>query len=105
MANQTLGVAESPLVPALPLDLSTATPTLFVGTVNPAVRVASARVPSVATTMADKQGPIPPVEGRASAAWEEPVAVAAIGNALANQCSVMFAAASKIWIWRESLCG
>ena len=60
--------AESTTVPAQPPGLSTETRRLLEDTPNPAVRAASARAPSAATTMADRQGAFRHAEAPASVA-------------------------------------
>ena len=58
----SVGVAEFTIVPGPPPGLSAETPRLLEDMLNPAVRAASARAPSAATTMADRQGAFRPAE-------------------------------------------
>lgn len=79
------GAAESTTVPARRPGLSTETPRLLEDTPNPVVRAASARGPSAATTMADRQGAIRHAEAAASVvearvAAGADLAVAGVGN-------------------------
>jgi hypothetical protein len=87
---------------AVPAGLKTAPPqrpgllkettTLLEDTLNLAVRAASARLPSAATTTAERQGAIHRAEVPASVAEQRVVAVSRIGN----RRIVMFLVACKI---------
>jgi hypothetical protein len=76
------GAAEIPIVPAQRPGLLKETTKRLEDMLNPAVRAASARAPSAATTMAEKPGAIRHAEAPASAGEEERVveAVAGIDN-------------------------
>ncbi len=81
----SLGAAEFTTVPAQRPGLSTGTPRRLEDTRNPAVRAASAQVPSAATIMADRPGAFRHAEARAwvveqRVAAEDFTVVAGIGN-------------------------
>jgi hypothetical protein len=81
--------------------------TLLEATQNPAVRAASAPVPSATTTMADRKGAFRHAEAQASVA-EENVAAEDLAAAVAdidNQSFVLFLVLCKIYNWREATCG
>ena len=100
-------------VPAQRPGLSAETPRRLEDTLNPAVRAGSARAPSAATTMADRQGAFRHVEAPAWVAEQRAPAVAEQRVAaeeehvagVANRSIVMFLVACNNLKWREAICG
>jgi len=107
--------AEFTTVPAQRPGHSTETGRRREDTLHPAARAASARAPSAASRRVDRRRAIRHaetpawVEEQRVAAVEEQRAVAVAEEHVAagagNRSFVMFLVASKIWKWRESICG
>jgi hypothetical protein len=89
-AGTSQGAAEFPTVPAQRPDLSTEAPRLPEDTLHPAVRAASARAPSAATTMEDRQGAIRHAE---APAWVAEQRVAAVVDRVAAEVDLAAAVA------------
>jgi hypothetical protein len=107
-AGTSANMAKITNVPAQPPDPSTETARRLVGTLNPAVRAASARTPWAATTMADRKGAIRHAEAPASVAAEDftvaEVEALMAGAAGGDRNFAMFPVGREIEKWREAIC-
>lgn len=116
LTGTSVGAAGPATVLVRRLGLSTETRRLPGVMLHPGVRAASGLVPSAATTMADRRGPIRHAEARATvaeqrvAAEAEDLAVVVVAADLTaagagNRSFVVFYADREIQKWREAICG